>query len=75
MNFFNILSWVANIFLIIGMWKIGDRKRYAFIFTMIGEATWLVCAIVNGWWSMAFICVIFASAAFINYTKWKKYEN
>lgn len=65
------LSWIANAFIITGLYLVGNKKRGAFLYTITGETLWLVAAI--GWqlWSMAFVCAIFVGLAVRNYIKWK----
>lgn len=67
-----MISWIGNLFIILGLWYIGDRKRFAFVFSIIGETIWLVYACYIHMWSMAFICGVFAVLAVRNWFKWNQ---
>ena len=64
------LDWVGNIFLILGMWLVGDKAREAFIFAFIGEFLWVYYAWKKKEWALVFICVIFALLAARNWFIW-----
>jgi hypothetical protein len=64
------ISWIGNIFIVIGLWFIGSKKRWAFIFSMLGEALWIAAAVRRHEFDLAFICVIFFALAARSYVKW-----
>lgn len=66
------MGWVGNVFLIIGLWLVGDKARKAFIFSVIGESIWIYYAMDKKMYDLAFICVIFALLALRNWIKWGK---
>lgn len=57
----SLLGWLGNIFLIWGIWEIGNKRRFAHLLTMIGEAAWIgKCLLLTPQvWDLAFICAIF----------------
>jgi hypothetical protein len=65
-----MLAWVGNFFIVLGLWQIGNKKRYAFILSLLGESAWVGYAMVIRMYSLAFICLIFAVLALRNYIKW-----
>jgi hypothetical protein len=62
-----ILGWIGNAFLVVGMWQIGNRKRWAFILQAIGEIIWLYACYLLYSYSMMFICAVFTVIAIRNY--------
>jgi hypothetical protein len=72
MNFIDILSWTGNVFICLGLWYIGTKKWWAFLFSIIGEAVWFVYAIEIRMWSLAFITAVFAGLAVRNLYLWRK---
>lgn len=64
------LGWVANVFLVIGLWTMGDRWPYAFAFTFVGEALWSIKVAKMRQWDMLAICVVFAILALRNLVLW-----
>lgn len=66
------VGWIGNIFIIIGLWKAGDKSRNAFIFSVIGEVIWVAYALYCNMYDLAFVCVIFGLIAVRNFLKWRK---
>lgn len=66
-----ILGIIGNIAIVAGLWGIGNKRRGAFVFSMIGESAWIVKSALLGMWDLAFICVIFFVMALRAYRKWK----
>lgn len=67
------LDWIATGLLIIGLWQIGNKKRWGFLFTFVGELLWLAFAIfIAHIWSIAVLSAIFAFLAMRNYLQWGK---
>ena len=70
------LDWVGNVFIVIGLWNTGLKKRWAFLFSLVGEAAWIWWSLARTprMWSLAAICVVFAALAGRNYILWGKPE-
>ncbi len=68
------MGWLGNIFIVIGIWLVGDKKRSAFIFSIIGESVWTVYALQRGMYDLAAICGVFAALAIRNWFKWGSSE-
>ena len=64
------LSWVGNILIVIGLWRVGSKDRNAFLFSIAGETCWIVWSALTGNWALTFICVVFNLLALRNYIKW-----
>jgi len=64
------MTWIANIFLIIGLFLIGNKNKYSFIFTIIGESIWTIVALCTHQYDLAFICAIFTILAIRNFRRW-----
>jgi nicotinamide riboside transporter PnuC len=66
------MDWIGNVFIVIGLWFIGNKKRWAFIFSVIGESAWIIYSLTIGLYSLALICTVFAGLAVRSYWKWGK---
>jgi hypothetical protein len=67
----NALSWIGNAFICTGLWYIGEKKWWAFLFSIIGELAWTVYAVETKLWPLAFICIVFGTLAIRNLYLWK----
>jgi hypothetical protein len=68
------MDWIGNLCIVIGLWFIGSKKRWAFLFSVVGESAWIVYSVMHELWSLAFICAVFAGLAVRSYVKWGKAE-
>ncbi len=66
------MDWIGNILIIIGLWSAGNKWKYAFVFSLIGELIWVFYAVQIKLWSLAFVCAVFALIAGRNIIKWNK---
>lgn len=69
---FTLISWLGTALLLVGLWFIGAKKRWAFIFTFFGELFILTYSIHIAAWSIAFIGVTFSVLAARNWWLWGK---
>jgi hypothetical protein len=67
---FTAISWFGTLLLLIGLWFIGEKKRWAFIFTFFGELLILIYSIHIQAWSIAFIGITFSFLAARNWVAW-----
>ena len=63
-------GWIGNAFIVIGLWKIADKWRSAFLFSIIGESCWMVNAFMKQDWALFSICAVFNVMALRSYVKW-----
>jgi len=64
------MDWAGNIFICLGIWYIGEKRRFAFLFSIVGEAFWLVYSLQHQLYSLAFIVAVFGVLAFRNWILW-----
>lgn len=69
------MGWLGNIFLIVGQWGVGDRRRASFLLLFAGEAIWFAYSCYLRMWDMAFICGVFSLIMLRNFSAWKKPES
>lgn len=69
-----MLGWIGNVFIVLGLWGIGNRRRGAFLFSVVGELFWIAAAVGRGQFDLAVICVVFAVLALRSYVKWAPAE-
>jgi len=68
------MDWIGNLFIVLGLWGIGDKRRGAFVLSMIGEGCWIVFSLRSGLYSLALICVVFFGMAARSWWKWGRSE-
>ena len=64
------MGWIGNIFIIAGLFLVGEKQRKAFLFTIIGELIWAVKSAYQAQWDLLFVTLIFAALAGRNWFKW-----
>jgi hypothetical protein len=64
------LGYLGDVFLVWGVWQMGNRQRYAHLVTVVGELCWIVMSLARGEYELTFICVLFAALAFRAWIKW-----
>lgn len=64
------IPWIGNVIIAIGLWKVGDKSRNAFLFTMVGEICYGIHTFLTGDWAIFVAVLIFFSLAVRNYIKW-----
>jgi hypothetical protein len=65
-----MLAWIGNLLIVVGLYKIGDKWRHAFLFSIAGEILYIARSVAVKDWALAFICVVFCAMAFRNWIKW-----
>jgi hypothetical protein len=65
------LGWIGSIALAAGLYGIGNKKRNAFLLSMLGESLWIIKSCILGMWDLAAICVVFLVLAIRAYRTWK----
>jgi hypothetical protein len=70
-----MLAWIGNLLIVVGLWKIGDKWRHAFLFSIAGELAYVARSVLLEDWALAFICVVFCAMAAINWVKWGRQTN
>lgn len=71
-HYIDALSWTGNIFICLGLWYVGAKKWWAFLFSIVGEVAWFAYSLKTGLWSLAFITLVFGSLAVRNMILWRK---
>ena len=65
-----MLGWIGNIFIVLGLWGIGDKNRSALLFTMAGEGAYIVHTYRVHDWPIFIAAWIFLLMAARAYVKW-----
>lgn len=69
-----MLSWVADVLIVVGLWKIGSKDASSFLWSIAGESLWVISAVNRSDWALASICCVFNVMALRNYFLWRKDE-
>jgi hypothetical protein len=72
MSLLSTLGWIGNVFLIWGIWEIGNKRRWAHLLTVVGELAWIGKCMLSEprVWDLAVICSIFLVLAARCWVKW-----
>ena len=65
-----MLGWIGNIFIVVGLWGVGNKNRNAFLFSIAGESAWIANAYLRSDWALTSICIVFLLMAVRGYIKW-----
>lgn len=68
----SLFGWIGNVFIVTGLWKIGNKTRNAFIFSIIGESCWIANSYIRGDWALLSICCVFNVMAIRSFIRWGK---
>jgi len=71
-----IFDWIAATFEILGVWKVGNKKKIGFILAAICNITWMVVALMTTpklYGLLTVVCVLFVMNI-RNFIKWKREE-
>jgi hypothetical protein len=69
-----MLGWIGNLFIVAGLWGIGNKWRPAFLFSIVGEAAYILRSYLVQDWALFAICWIFLIMAIRGYIKWGNSE-
>jgi hypothetical protein len=64
------LTWVGNAFIVTGLYKIADKWRHAFLFSIAGETCWMLASYARSDWALLSICGVFNIMALRSWIKW-----
>lgn len=71
----SLLGWIGNIFLVWGIWEIGNKRRFAHLLTIVGEASWIVKSVALAQYDLACICFVFLILAARCWIKWGEVQH
>ena len=69
-----MLGWIGNVFIVVGLWGVGNKSRRAFLASIVGESFWILNATLRHDSALTAICVVFLVMAIRGYIKWGKTE-
>lgn len=70
----DLVGWAGNVFIVYGLWGVGNKYRPAFLASIIGESFWIANAYRRSDWALGSICVVFLAMALRAYYLWGKNE-
>ena len=65
-----MLGWIGNVFIVAGLYGLGNKSRNAFIYSIAGEILWTINATIRHDWALASICVVFGLMAVRGFFMW-----
>lgn len=67
-----MIGWIGNIFLLAGVYYIGNKQKVGFLLTAFGEIIWIAYSVTISLWSLVAACVLFFGMSLRNWYKWYK---
>ena len=64
------IGWIGNALILIGAWRLAQRRRSALLFGISGDVFWVIEAFNKGMWDLLFIEAILFCFGVRNYIKW-----
>jgi hypothetical protein len=65
-----MIGWIGNIFVIAGLYGVGDKRRGALLFSIIGEICYIIHTAMVGDWAIFAAAWIFLFMVVRAYIKW-----
>ncbi len=69
-----MIGWIGNIFLLVGVYYIGNKQKVGFLLTAFGEIIWIAYSVTISLWSLVAACVLFFGMSLRNWYKWYRDE-
>ena len=69
-----ILDWIAASFAIIGVYLIGYKNKYGFLFCVVSGLLWIIVALYTGLYGLFLEVTPLFFLNIFNFIKWKKQE-
>lgn len=66
------MGWVANVLLILSMWLVGSKNRWAFVAGSVGNFLWIFRGMKYEMYDLVFIAVVMT---FLNLRAWLKWQS
>lgn len=67
-----LLSWIGTVCILVGMWYIGDKKWWAFIFSIVGELAYIIYALPKKQYALAFLSIAILCTVVRSLIKWRQ---
>jgi hypothetical protein len=67
-----MFGWFGNVAICLGLYGVGNKRRGAFLFTMVGEVLFMAHTGLRGDWAVFVACTIFLVLAVRSYVLWGK---
>jgi len=66
-----MLAWMGNALILLSIWRLGNKHRDAWIWSILGNIFWTAFGVSEGIWSIVFLDGIMTAIAIRNWRKWK----
>lgn len=65
-----MIGWIANILFIVGVYVLGNKKRWGFIVNLIANGLYGAIGIQHSMWDLTAISFLMCALNLWNYWKW-----
>ena len=66
-----MLAWMGNAAILISIWRLGNKHRDAWLWSIAGNGLWAAFGIQQDIWSIVFLDGLMFALAYHNWRKWK----
>ena len=65
-----IVPWTGDLLLLISVWRLGNKCKDGWLFSLVGNLCWLSYGISETIWAAVFISSVMVALAICNWRKW-----
>jgi hypothetical protein len=65
-----VLGWIGNVFIVGGLYGVGNKWRHAFLLSMLGECFYITRSYLLGDWALLSIGIVLLLMAGRAWVKW-----
>lgn len=65
------MGWIANALIILYMWLVGSKNRWAFVAGSVGNLIWMFIGIKHEMYDLAFLSVVLTVLNIRAWLKWR----
>jgi len=69
------MDWIATVLEVIGVWKVGNKSRWGFVYLLICNLAWILVAYQTKLYGMLTMMIIFVFINIRNFIKWSNDEH
>ena len=66
------MDWIAGAFELVGLYIVGNKNKYGFAISIVGNLVWVYIAFVTKLYGLILVCIPAVIINIINFIKWSK---
>jgi hypothetical protein len=65
------MDWIGNALILTAVWRLGNKHRDAWLWSIAGNVCWTAYGVSVGLWSIVFIDGVMLTLAIRNWRMWR----